>query len=211
LLLDWHMTGIPPNLGRFMQPAPIGTDGGFNLYEYGGSDPINKTDPMGTIAVADNLIGAGISVGVDFAAQSYVASMRNQSIWNTYDWKQGSVALGLGFATSGLSSFAEGAIEGTGAVALGARTVGPIPASRAAKEDSRRRLPLSGPWQTARQTDSFISSAPEGCTKVLQVGGVGVLGGQKRKSMTLDGARGRLRGARPCHQGGMSWNLCVID
>jgi RHS repeat-associated protein len=45
------------SLGRFMQPDPIGTAGGINLYEYAGSDPINKSDPMGTIGVV-------LSVGV---------------------------------------------------------------------------------------------------------------------------------------------------
>jgi RHS repeat-associated protein len=34
-------------LGRFMQPDPIGYEGGLNLYEYCGSDPINFSDPLG--------------------------------------------------------------------------------------------------------------------------------------------------------------------
>ena len=35
-----------PKLGRFLQPDPIGYEGGFNLYEYCGSDPVNFTDPF---------------------------------------------------------------------------------------------------------------------------------------------------------------------
>jgi RHS repeat-associated protein len=36
-----------PRYGRFLQPDPIGTNGGLNLYEYTLSDPINATDPWG--------------------------------------------------------------------------------------------------------------------------------------------------------------------
>jgi RHS repeat-associated protein len=36
-----------PYIGRFLQPDPIGTDGGMNLYEYAASDPINMIDPTG--------------------------------------------------------------------------------------------------------------------------------------------------------------------
>lgn len=36
-----------PAIGRFLQPDPIGYDGGFNLYEYVGNDPLNATDPLG--------------------------------------------------------------------------------------------------------------------------------------------------------------------
>jgi RHS repeat-associated protein len=35
--------------GRFLQPDPIGTNGGLNLYEYTLSDPINATDPWGLV------------------------------------------------------------------------------------------------------------------------------------------------------------------
>lgn len=39
-----------PNLGRFIQPDPIGTAGGINLYAYAGGDPMNLRDVLGLLA-----------------------------------------------------------------------------------------------------------------------------------------------------------------
>lgn len=36
-----------PTIGRFMQPDPIGQEGGLNQYVYCGNDPINGSDPSG--------------------------------------------------------------------------------------------------------------------------------------------------------------------
>jgi len=47
-----------PQLGRFVQPDPIGTAGGINLYAYTGNDPVNFSDPGG-LRWREKCVGAG--------------------------------------------------------------------------------------------------------------------------------------------------------
>ena len=63
-----------PAFGRFMQPDPIGTAGGINLYEYAASDPINKTDPNGYCAD-----GFGAGFGAVFGLNNNTLSQMGSS------------------------------------------------------------------------------------------------------------------------------------
>ena len=45
------------NLGRFLQPDPIGQAGGINLYDYAAGDPVNRWDPIGLSGCGTRIIG----------------------------------------------------------------------------------------------------------------------------------------------------------
>jgi RHS repeat-associated protein len=71
-LYDLRNRFMSPELGRFLQPDPIGFKGdSSNLYRYCGDDPINRSDPTGLI---------------DPSA----------SIWNHLVWMQGGSDLSFG-------------------------------------------------------------------------------------------------------------------
>ena len=42
-----HNRYYNPELGRYMEPDPIGLEGGLNPYAYAGSNPVNNVDPSG--------------------------------------------------------------------------------------------------------------------------------------------------------------------
>ncbi|MGH7026007.1 RHS repeat domain-containing protein [Brevundimonas sp.] len=52
-----------PQLGRFMQPDPIGYQAGSNLYGYVGGDPINANDPWGLREDSATTVGPIVVIG----------------------------------------------------------------------------------------------------------------------------------------------------
>lgn len=44
---------------RFLQADPLGYEDGTNMYDYVGGDPVNKADPTGMVAGADDIIVIG--------------------------------------------------------------------------------------------------------------------------------------------------------
>jgi RHS repeat-associated protein len=58
-MYDYKARIYSPRLGRFLQTDPLGYDGGINIYEYVGDDPIDKMDPMGTVWCSGTVIQCG--------------------------------------------------------------------------------------------------------------------------------------------------------
>lgn len=73
---DYH-----PGLGRYVEPDPIGLEGGSNLYAYCSNNPVNLTDPTGQFVITGIVlvrIGIGVASG---AFSGWVAGMRSGNVW----------------------------------------------------------------------------------------------------------------------------------
>ena len=58
-LCQFRARWYSPDLGRWLSPDPIGLEGGLNLYEFCGNDPVNVRDPSGQITLYDVIPGSG--------------------------------------------------------------------------------------------------------------------------------------------------------
>lgn len=119
-----------PRLGRFLQPDPIGYDGGLNLYAYVGNDPLNLIDPEGLSALnaIQSALNSGLSLGQNLLQSSLDALVPDahysglaQQEFNAgnygYAAGYGIASLAdalLGVASGGMSTRASTAVRGLG-------------------------------------------------------------------------------------------------
>ena len=117
-LYYYRVRHYDPGSGRFMQPDPIGFDGGINLYAYCLNNPVNYIDPTGNYGGVDDLIFTGGGAIVGLAGQGIVDLFTGKlSSW------QGYVAAGVGGAVAGEALLYTGPV---GAGALGGATTNSV-------------------------------------------------------------------------------------
>jgi RHS repeat-associated protein len=70
-MYDYKARIYSPRLGRFLQTDPVGYEGGINIYEYVGDDPINNEDPSGNIVIwRDQYAGMERAAALKYLAKS---------------------------------------------------------------------------------------------------------------------------------------------
>lgn len=140
-----HNRFYNPELGRYMEPDPIGLEGGLNPYAYAGSDPINKIDSTGLNATT--------------AFGGLLFETYNWATGNGFDWqgvkgafKDGYNSGGWDFAKSAgndLLNFG-GGIPGA-ARNLAVKGVAELPAAYAGIKEASQYLISQGVNRTARK------------------------------------------------------------
>jgi RHS repeat-associated protein len=153
-LYDLRNRFYSPDIGRFLQPDPIGFAGDpTNLYRYCGNNPVIYSDPTGEIpAVAlAVLAGAGrgfaIGAGVDLTIQ-YFSKGRS---WSNITWSQVGINGAAGALTGGISGGVQlaTALGSVGRVAINTASSGSANAAAQAANNAAQGKPLSSGVPTA--------------------------------------------------------------
>jgi RHS repeat-associated protein len=115
---DYH-----PGIGRYVEPDPIGLEGGINLYAYCFNDSVNLIDPSGQFGAPGIVIGAASGALAGFAA-----GMQSGKLWaGIVGGTAGGIIGGaIGFAFPPASSVVGGMIGGAVAGASGGAVGGMV-------------------------------------------------------------------------------------
>jgi RHS repeat-associated core domain len=71
-----HNRFYNPELGRYMEPDPIGLEGGLNPYAYAGSNPVMNVDPSGLSLRQMNDFGLSMTRGSDYSLDSMIINQQ---------------------------------------------------------------------------------------------------------------------------------------
>ncbi|MFI4954842.1 MAG: RHS repeat-associated core domain-containing protein, partial [Gammaproteobacteria bacterium] len=110
-----HNRYYNPELGRYMEPDPLGMKPGLNPYAYAGNDPVNKTDPTGLDSVGQNIDAGAMRAAANGNNLGVAAWAAASAVWTLGGAE--SISLGMaGEPTSmlGVGLEALGAIPGVG-------------------------------------------------------------------------------------------------
>jgi RHS repeat-associated protein len=128
-LYDDRNRFMSPDLGRFLQPDPIGFKGdASNLYRYCGNDWANRTDPLGLDDVRDSYEGF-----MDGATGGATAFLRDNVFHSgsgpgAYGVDKSSAAYNSARSAGNIGGFVAGMFSGKTEAQLGAKALSPLAA-----------------------------------------------------------------------------------
>ncbi|CAM2069556.1 Pretoxin HINT domain-containing protein [Sulfidibacter corallicola] len=103
-LIRFGARDYDPQVGRWTDVDPLGTEGGLNRYRYAQNDPVNFVDPDGNLPF---LVILAVKAGAEAIADVVQQLLQNGGSYECIDWNQVAISAGLGALGPGLSKLAK--------------------------------------------------------------------------------------------------------